>query len=91
MPKHSSHILALAARGAKARYDELQAEIVTLIRQFPNLRRGAREVVKRGRRAATAAANELRPRKRRKMSAAARKKISEAQKARWAKQKGKKD
>jgi hypothetical protein len=53
----------------KARYDDLQAEIVALIREFPNLRSGAREVVKRGRRAAAAAANELRPRKRRKIPA----------------------
>jgi len=87
MPKRSSSILALAARGAKARYDELQAEIASLIRHFPSLRSGAREAVKRGRRAATATVNKLRPRKRRKMSAAARKKISEAQKRRWAKQK----
>jgi hypothetical protein len=39
--------------------------------------------------ATTAEAAVARPRKRRKMSAAARKKISDAQKARWAKQKAK--
>jgi len=57
----------------------------------------AQTVVKRrGRPAAAAAASALGmaatpiKRKRRKMSAAARKKISEAQKARWAKQKGEK-
>jgi hypothetical protein len=87
MPKHSSSILELAARGARHRYDELQAEMVALIRQFPNLRSATRGVVKRGRRAVTAAVNELRPRKRRKMSAAARRKISLAQKRRWAQQK----
>jgi hypothetical protein len=87
MALHSSHILELAARGAKHRYEELQAELASLVRQFPDLRRGAREVVSRGRRAVQAAANELRPRRRRRMSAKARAAISAAQKARWAKQK----
>ncbi len=31
MPRHLSHIFVLAARGAKPRYDELQAVIVSLI------------------------------------------------------------
>jgi hypothetical protein len=87
MAQYSSHILELAARGAKHRYEELQAELTSLIRQFPNLRRGAREVMKRSRRAVQAAAQELRPRKRRRMSAKARAAISAAQKARWAAQK----
>jgi hypothetical protein len=87
MAKHSSSILALARRGAQHRYEELQAELASLVRQFPDLRGSAREIVKRGRRAVQAAAAELRPRKRRKMSAAARAKISAAQRARWAKQK----
>ena len=90
MAKHSSTILELAARGARVRYDELQAELSSLVRRFPDLRRGAQEVIKRGRRAVDAAATELQRaprRRRRKMSAAARAKISAAQKARWAKQK----
>jgi hypothetical protein len=87
MAKHSSSILALAQRGAQHRYAELQAELASLVRQFPDLKSGAREVVRRGRRAAAAAAAELRPKKRRKLSAAARARISEAQRARWAKQK----
>jgi hypothetical protein len=87
MAKHSSSILELARRGAQHRYEELQAELASLVRQFPDLRRGAREIVRRGRRAATAAAAELRPRKRRKLSAAARARISAAQRARWAKHK----
>jgi hypothetical protein len=87
MAKHSSSILELAARGARQRYEELRDEMMSLVRQFPNLRTGAREVVKRGRRAVAAAADELRPAKRRKMSAAARAKISAAQKRRWAAQK----
>jgi hypothetical protein len=87
MAKHSSSILELARRGAQHRYEELQTELASLVRQFPDLRRGAREVVKRGRRTVRAAAAQLRPRKRRKMSAAARAKISAAQRARWARQK----
>jgi len=72
MTKHSSHILEFARRGAQQRYDELVAEINSLVRHFPDL---------------GAATTQLQPRKRRKMSAAARKAISDAQKARWAKQK----
>ena len=87
MAKYSSSILELARRGAQHRYEELQEELTSLVRQFPDLRRGAREIVKRGRRAVQAAAAGLHPRKRRKMSAAARAKISAAQRARWARQK----
>jgi hypothetical protein len=87
MAKHSNDILALARRGAQHRYQELMAELESLARQFPGLRTGAREVVNRGRKAIRAAAAELQPKKRRKMSARARKAISEAQKKRWAKQK----
>ena len=49
----------------------------------------AKATLKRGRKAIKAAMEEIKPRKRRKMSAAARAKISAAQKARWAKQKAK--
>ena len=87
MAKHSASILELARRGAQHRYQELQEELASLVRHFPDLRSGAREIVRRGRRAVQAAAAELHPRKRRKMSAAARAKISAAQRARWAKQK----
>jgi hypothetical protein len=87
MAKHSSSILELARRGAQHRYEELQQELASLVRQFPDLRSRAREMVKRGRRAVRAAAAEFQPRKRRRMSAAARAKISAAQRARWAKQK----
>jgi antibiotic biosynthesis monooxygenase (ABM) superfamily enzyme len=87
MAKHSSSILELARRGADHRYEELQQELASLVRQFPDLRRGALEIVKSGRRATRAAAAGLQPRRRRKMSAAARARISAAQRARWAKQK----
>jgi len=87
MAKYSSSILQLARQGAQHRYEELRTELAALVRQFPDLRDGAKEMVKRGRRAAQAAAAELRPRKRRKMSKAARARIAAAQRARWAKQK----
>jgi hypothetical protein len=87
MPTHSSSILELARRGAQHRYEELKAEMASLVRQFPGLAGTGREIVRRGRRAVKAAASELKPRKRRKMSAKARKAISDAQKKRWAKQK----
>src|SRR4051794_32019844 len=86
MAKYSVSILELARRGAQHRYEELQAEMASLVRQFPKLRTGAREVVRRGRKAVQAIAPELPRRKRRKMSAAARARISAAQRARWAKQ-----
>ncbi len=85
MAKHSSSILELARRGAQQRYAELQTELAALVRQFPDLRASARAMMRRGRRAFAAAATELQPRKRRKMSAAARAKIAAAQRARWAK------
>ena len=92
MAKHSASILDLARRGAQVRYEELQSELTSLAKLFPNLLSGAEEVVRRGRRAVSAVAKELSSpaprRRRRKMSAAARKAISDAQKKRWAKQKG---
>lgn len=87
MPRHSSSLLELARRGAQHRYTELQAEIAALVRQFPDLRSGAREVVRRGRRALKAANKELGPRKRSRFSAATRARMAAAQRARWAKQK----
>jgi hypothetical protein len=86
MAKHSSNILELARRGAQHRYEELTAELNALIRQFPDLRGSVRRTVTRGRRTVETAGAAAGPRKRRKLSAAARKAISDAQKARWAKQ-----
>jgi len=89
MPKHSSHILELARKGAECRYAELKAEIASLVKHFPHLRtagRPARIDVS----SEPAATIDRQPRRRRrKMSAAARRKISLAQKRRWAKQKSK--
>ncbi len=72
------NLIALAREGAQARIRALRAELASLESMFGG---GA----KRGRKGRKAGA--LKPRKRRKMSAAARKRISEAQKRRWAKQK----
>jgi hypothetical protein len=91
MAKHSSHILDMARKGAEHKYQELKAEIAALVKNFPHLAgqtgrtvsRGATALSKRGK----AAIADLLPRKRRKMSAKARKAISAAQKARWAKAK----
>jgi len=69
-------LLQLARAGAEARIAELQAEIDRIRRQFPSGRRTP----------ANGAAGTVSPRKRRRMSAAARKRISDAQKSRWAKQ-----
>jgi hypothetical protein len=83
MPKHSFHILELARKGAEHRLRELKAEIASLKKVFPHLRFGSGvspampDPMEEGK--------VRRPRRR--MSAAARKKISEAQKRRWAKQK----
>lgn len=88
MPRYSSNLLQLAARGAKHRYEELGAEMAALVRQFPSLRNGAATIVKRSQRAVHALTTDSNPaRKKRTMSAAARRRISLAQKRRWAKQK----
>ena len=79
MPKHSSHILELAKRGAEHRYQELKAELKALEKLFSHLHYGSAVSP-----ALPGAAGEATVRPRRRMSAAARKKISEAQKKRWA-------
>ena len=93
MAKHSSQILHLAKRGAEVRFRELLDELKFLTLSFPHLRNAAdgedlpvKFVLRRGRDKARA----FEAPKRRKMSAKARKAISNAQKARWAKQKASK-
>ena len=88
MPKHSSHILELARKGAEQRYAELKAEIAVLVRQFPHLRASGRRTTIDMSSEPAAMIDRPRRRRRRKLSAAARRKISLAQKRRWAKQKG---
>ena len=92
MAKHSSHILDMARKGAEHRYEELKTEIARLIKNFPHLASRAGKAVSREATALSAggraAIEELRaPRKRRKMSAKARKAIGDAQRKRWAKTK----
>jgi hypothetical protein len=91
MAKHSFHILELARRGAEVRFRELLDELSVLTLSFPHLRNAVdgedlpvKFILRRGHDQADAASM---PRKRRKMSAKARTAISNAQKARWAKQK----
>jgi hypothetical protein len=77
MPKYHSDILELARRGAEHRYQELKAQLDSLLKHFPHLgmastSRPARPVETRTRR------------RRRKMSAAQRKAISERMKKTWA-------
>jgi hypothetical protein len=91
MAKHSSHILDMARKGAEHKYEELKAEIAALVKNFPHLAQQTGRMVSRGAAALSkggkAAVAAVTPRKRRKMSAKARKAISTAQKARWAKSK----
>src|SRR5262249_36946109 len=95
MAKHSSHILELARKGAEHKYQELKAELAQLIKNFPDLAdakrtvsRGAAAISRTGRAAVVAVGGEeYLPKPRRKMSAKARKAISDAQKKRWAAQK----
>jgi hypothetical protein len=72
--------------GATARIAELQAEIATIQELFPDLAERPHENLRRSK--ATSALAKLMDaapeRKRRKLSAAARKAISDAQKKRWA-------
>jgi len=91
MAKHPPHILELARRGADARFRELLDELHVLTLSFPHLRDAVgrddlpiKFLLRRGRDKADRMAA---PRARRKMSAKARKAISDAQKKRWAKQK----
>ena len=75
---------AFARVGAQLRLEEVRSEIAALLRTFPDLARGA------GARQTSPAAGAPKARKRRNLSAAARKAISDAQKKRWAAQKAKK-
>jgi hypothetical protein len=91
MAKHSSQILQLAKRGAEVRLRELLDELKILTLSFPHLRDAVDRddlpmefILRRGQEKAGPVQA---ARSRRTMSAKARKAISMAQKARWAKQK----
>jgi hypothetical protein len=90
MAKHSSQILQLAKRGAEVRLRELLDELKILTLSFPHLRDAVDRddlpmefILRRGQEKAGPVQA---ARSRRKMSAKARRAISMAQKARWAKQ-----
>ena len=85
MAKYSSSIFELAKKGATHRFQELKAELAELVKVFPHLRYGSAVSP-----AMPDAVEEPKIRRRRKMSARARKRISEAQKRRWAKQRANK-
>jgi hypothetical protein len=73
--------------GAERRLVEIAEEAAAIHRQFPELR-GRNEVLSGGHVPSPFGRKRVAPvRRRRTMSAEARKRISEAQKARWAKQK----
>ena len=83
MPRHPSHILELARKGAEHRYQELKAEIAALVKDFPHVAKTAAVTV--GRAAGTAEARIKRDvRRGRTMSAAARKAVSLRMKKYWA-------
>ena len=93
MDKHSSHILDMARKGAEHKYDELKTELGALVKHFPHL---STRLVSRGAaarsRGGQAVMQERAPRKRRKMSAKARKAVSERMTKFWAaKRKAKKE
>jgi len=80
MPKHSSHILELARRGALERYRELKGELAELTKAFPRLEFGSAISPSVPRQKYTVVPKP----KRRKMSAAARKTVSLRMKKYWA-------
>ena len=95
MAKHSSHILEMARKGAEHKYEELKADLATLVKNFPHLAarkgrqisRAASDALVKGGRVVMATVSGEAPKKRRKMSAKARKAIGDAQRRRWAKTK----
>jgi uncharacterized protein YicC (UPF0701 family) len=87
MARHSSHILELARKGAEHRYAELQAEIATLVKHFPHIaKKTGRQIskaVSHGAASIEAEAPKVR-RRVKKMSAAARKAVSDRMTKYWA-------
>ena len=89
MAKHSTDILTWARRGAEARFNELQTEVASLMKQFPHLTAlstTARRTAAKSARKVAAALDTTPPRRRKrsKMSAAQRKAVSARMKKYWA-------
>jgi hypothetical protein len=85
MPKYSSSILELAKKGATHRFQELKAELASLIKAFPHLRYGS--AVSPAMPDAVEGGTSRRRRRRKKMSPAARKAVSARMKKYWANRK----
>ena len=83
----SPELRKYAVVGAEQRLLQLAEEAAEIFTIFPELRAPGRGFMARSGRAHSEEAGTSAPRRRRKMSAEARKRISEAQKARWKKQK----
>jgi hypothetical protein len=81
-----SDIRRWALMGAEQRLLQLAQEAAAIHAAFPELRQASKGGQARGGGRGTVPATTVKPRRRRRMSAEARKRISEAQKARWAKQ-----
>jgi hypothetical protein len=91
--KQKVDILKWARLGAASRLRELDEERHAILKAFPGLTSGSGPTRRRVTASRVGAGSASAPvaRKRRKMSAAARKRISDAQKKRWAAQKAAKD
>jgi hypothetical protein len=76
-----------AVKGAEQRLVEIAEETRVILATFPELKTLNPGLTDEGRRGDKAPISTAAPRRRRKMSAAARKRIGDAQRARWAKQK----
>ena len=84
MAKHSPRILELARKGAEHRLEELKREIADLMKAFPHLEYGSAISPAVPRQHYPPAPTETSRRKRRGMSAAQRKAVSERMKKYWA-------
>jgi len=73
-----------AVSGAEQRLVEIAAEAAAIYQAFPELRRGGRQASGGGRARAASRTATSAPRAQRNLSPAARKRISDAQKRRWA-------
>jgi len=84
MPKHSTDILTWARRGAEARWNELQTELASLKKAFPDIATARRTAARSARGVADMLDPVPRRRKRSKMSAAQKKAVSVRMKKYWA-------
>lgn len=84
MAKHSTDILTWARRGAEARWQELQTELASLKKAFPDLATARRTAARSARGVADMLEPAPRRRRRSKMSAAQKKAVSVRMKTYWA-------